>query len=104
MAFEIKVYTSGASAMDPCGRNRITAEYSDILSIVPEYLLGAIVDKIADKFVEEHYSEIEENLDPVFIAALVSAQMGIKVEGELMKEIERVQNLASQALSRAKKR
>jgi hypothetical protein len=106
MAFDIKIKSyHGPSPTDPLGeRNWVSAEYKDVSSLVPEYLLQAIIHKIADKFVEDHYAEIEKQIDIKVIAAAASARMGSVVEERLQKEIVRIQIIADEALRKAKKR
>lgn len=103
MAFEIIVTKYPPSPIDP-SRHHIGVEYSDVLSGVPEYFLVAVISKIADKFVEEHYAEIEKLLDHKLVAACVTAQLGEKIEAKMLGEVRRVSEVAEQALRRAKRR
>jgi hypothetical protein len=104
--FDIRIKSyHGPSVNDPLGeRNWISAEYGSVTSLTEEYLLQAIIHKIADRFIEDHYAEIEKELDIKVIAAAASAQMGSIVEERLQKEIQRVQHVADEALRKAKKR
>jgi GGDEF domain-containing protein len=104
MAFEIKIskFRVPDASSDKHG---IYVQYSgtDIASMMPEHILSEVVNRIADKFVEEHYAEIEKLIDPKLVAALVTASMGVVVEKHMMDEIERVQHIAQQALKIAKR-
>ena len=86
------------------GQHIVAAKYSDILSLAPEELIHAIAYRIADKFVEEHYAEIASQIDKTVVAACVSAHMGAIVEERMVKEIERVNAVAQEALRRSKRR
>lgn len=99
----LKVIATDPIASDP-GTLTLTVRYTDVLSMVPEYLLQSIVDKIVDKFVEIHYAEIEKEIDPKLVAAIVALQMGMAVEEKMLQKIESVQELAHEALRRAKRR
>jgi hypothetical protein len=70
--------------------------FSDLLCS-PEYLLRTLVDKIADEYLRNHYAEIEAQIDAKVIAAMVSVEMGARVEKELKQQIETVMARASQA-------
>jgi proline dehydrogenase len=98
-----KVTAINPASSDP-GTHTLVVKYRDVLSMIPEYILHTVVDKIVEKFVEEHYHEIAKELDPKLIAAIASTQMGLVVEEKMLREIEHVQHLAQEALRRAKKR
>jgi hypothetical protein len=105
MSFELNSYASLSAADPTLSRRAITLKYSDydIISLAPEYILQAIVSKMADKFVEDHYAEIEKQIDPKLVAAVVAATMGAAVEKKMMEEVDRVRELANAAMRRAKR-
>lgn len=103
MAFEVNVVHYPYSSSDPA-RQHICATYSDVMSIIPEYLINEIVSRIADRFIEEHYSEIAKEISPTVIAAVASATAGAKIMKEMQMEVDRVNATAQEALRKAKRR
>jgi hypothetical protein len=99
MAYEIKV---DACQLIP-GEQMISARYSDVSSMLPEYILHEIVSLIASKYVELHYVEIEALIDPKVVAACVSSEMGALIEERFKSEIRRVNEVAGEALRHAKR-
>ena len=82
---------------------KMVLTFSDMLC-QPEILLRTLVDKIAEEYLRNHYTEIEKEIDPKVIAAMVSQDMGARVEERLRQEIARVSSVASTAKREAKRR
>ena len=100
---DIKVSTLGPTPSDP-GSHTLVVRYTDVLSMVPKYILQTVVDRIVDKFVELHYAEIERAIDPKLVAAIVALQVGGAIEEKMLEEIKRVRLLADEALRISKRR
>ncbi len=101
MDFELKVsHYNNPSSLG----GTISAEYKNFLSLTNEYILQEIISKIADKFIEQHYAEIEKELDIKVISAVSSVRMGAVVEERLQTEVSRINSIAEQALRRSKRR
>jgi hypothetical protein len=91
--------------MDPSGRHTIVAQYSDaLIHTVEVAVLERAVSEIAAKFVDQHYAEIEKMIDVKVVAALVSHQAGAEVEKKMEQEISRINSVANEAKSLAKRR
>jgi hypothetical protein len=103
MAFDIKVTSYPPSAHDPMHRT-IAATYSDVLDIVPEYLIQTIISRIADQFIEDHYAEIVKEISPTVVAAVASEAAGATIMKRLEEEVDHVNAVAQEALRKAKRR
>jgi hypothetical protein len=103
MAFEIKVTKYPPSAHDPMHQT-IAATYSDVLDIVPEYLIQTIVSRIADQFIEDHYAEIVKEISPTVVAAVASKAAGATIMKRLEEEVDHINVVAEEALRKAKRR
>lgn len=101
MAFDITVTKYPPNAMDPMHQT-IAATYSDVLSIVPEYLIQTIVSRIADQFIEDHYAEIVKEISPTVVAAVASHAAGATIMKRMQEEVDHVNTVAQEALRKAK--
>ena len=85
------------------GRRNMAVSFSEVLSN-PDILMRAIVERIADEYVRNHYADIEVLIDPKVIAATVSVEMGARVTEQLQREIAAVMNRADAAYRMAKRK
>lgn len=85
------------------GSYTVATKVSNVAQVFSNSILSEVVSRISDKFVEDHYKEIEKELDIKVVAAVLLSQMGVKLEEKMQLELEKISEVAQQALRRVKK-
>jgi len=82
MSITVKSYPS-VSASDPTPKTTVCATFEDYPNVLGSALLQAVVEKLADRFVEENYTQLAAKLDQQAVANLAVAGAGKKIAEEI---------------------